>query len=108
MTSTSVKKKSLPPGLVSNLQEVLSKKGGGGGDGEEKDQPCEAVDSAEPTSSTPASEDVDSIDSSKPIVLVTNGDGIDSPGVTYLVEALVAQGLYNVQVCAPQLWVICN
>lgn len=96
MTSISVKN-NLPPGLVTNLQEVLSKKGGGEGKG----QPNEAADSAEPTS-TPASDAVDAIDSSKPIVLVTNGDGIDSPGLTYLVEALVAQGLYNVQVCAPQ------
>ncbi|RDX58279.1 surE, partial [Mucuna pruriens] len=41
-------------------------------------------------------------DGSKPIVLVTNTDGIESPGLTYLVEALVCQGLYHVHVCVPQ------
>ncbi|KAL5579454.1 hypothetical protein UlMin_011896 [Ulmus minor] len=100
MTSTSVKNNLLPPGLVSNLQEVLlSRKGGGGGDG---DQSKEASDSTQPSSSTSDSDVVDAIDSSKPIVLVTNGDGIDAPGLSYLVQALVSQGLYNVHVCAPQ------
>ncbi|KAK9281232.1 hypothetical protein L1049_004127 [Liquidambar formosana] len=41
-------------------------------------------------------------DSLKPVVLVTNGDGIESPGLTCLVEALVRDGLCNVHVCAPQ------
>ncbi|XP_062008686.1 uncharacterized protein LOC133725437 [Rosa rugosa] len=86
MSSTSVKPNMLPAGLVSNLQDVLSKRGGG-------DQPTE------PSTSEAAE---DPVDSSKPIVLVTNGDGIDSPGLTYLIEALVRQGLYNVHVCAPQ------
>ncbi|KAF3523037.1 hypothetical protein F2Q69_00051495 [Brassica cretica] len=36
------------------------------------------------------------------VMLVTNGDGIDSPGLVSLVEALVSEGLYNVHVCAPQ------
>ncbi|KAK7381769.1 hypothetical protein VNO80_00316 [Phaseolus coccineus] len=39
---------------------------------------------------------------SKPIVLVTNSDGIESPGLTFLVQALVRLGLYNVHVCVPQ------
>ena len=47
-------------------------------------------------------EDKESDDDSRPIVLVTNGDGIDSPGLVSLVEALVREGLYNVHVCAPQ------
>lgn len=102
MTSTSVKNSLLPPGLVSNLQEVLlSRKagGGGGGDGDGKGEQSKDApdDSLEPSASTSTDED-----SSKPIVLVTNGDGIDSPGLTCLVEALVSQGLYNVHVCAPQ------
>lgn len=101
MTSTSVKNSLLPPGLVSNLQEALlsRKAGGGGGDGDGKGEQSKDApdDSLEPSASTSTDED-----SSKPIVLVTNGDGIDSPGLTCLVEALVSQGLYNVHVCAPQ------
>ncbi|KAK4375381.1 hypothetical protein RND71_006058 [Anisodus tanguticus] len=72
----------LPPGLVSNLQDVLSSKKGG----------TKNEDSPEPNS----------VDDTKPVVLVTNADGIESPGLTYLVDALVRQALYNVYVCAPQ------
>lgn len=110
MTSTSVKNNFLPPGLVSNLQEVLlsrkaGEEGGGGGN-----QSKDADDSTQqpPSSSTSSAEVVDANDTSKPIILITNGDGIDSPGLTSLVEALVSQGLYNVHVCAPQSWVLCN
>ena len=59
----------------------------------------------EPPSTSDAAakeEEKESDDDSKPIVLVTNGDGIDSPGLVSLVEALVREGLYNVHVCAPQ------
>jgi len=42
---------------------------------------------------------------SKPVVLVTNSDGIESPGLTFLVQALVRLGLYDVHVCVPQSWV---
>ncbi|KAB1218409.1 5'-nucleotidase SurE [Morella rubra] len=100
MTSTSVKNNFLPPGLVSNLQEVLSKKNNEAL--KEGDQPKENVESTKPSSSTSVSDAGEAIDCSKPIVLVTNGDGIDSPGLLYLVEALVREGLYNVNVCAPQ------
>ncbi|WZZ33443.1 hypothetical protein YC2023_016844 [Brassica napus] len=79
------KNNGLSAALVSNLQDVLSKrKGGSDGSAEEE------------------------MDESRPIVLVTNGDGIDSIGLVSLVEALVKEGLYNVHVCAPQtfqLWV---
>ncbi|KAG2728779.1 hypothetical protein I3760_01G220200 [Carya illinoinensis] len=103
MTSTSVKNNFLPPGLVSNLQEVLSKKNNESD--KANDQVKANAESTQPSSSTSVSdavEDEQAIDSSKPIVLVTNGDGIDSPGLAYLVEALVREGLYNVHVCAPQ------
>lgn len=40
--------------------------------------------------------------SSKPVVLVTNGEGIDSPGLTLLVEALLCDALLDIHVCAPQ------
>ncbi|CAI0419554.1 unnamed protein product [Linum tenue] len=94
---TSVKK-GLPPGLVSNLQEVLSsRKGGGAGDEQSKDGPSTSSTSAENTAAGNGDDDT------RPIVLVTNGDGIDSPGLLLLVEALVREGSYNVHVCAPQL-----
>lgn len=90
----------LPPGLVSNLQEVLLNRRGNDDEGERQE-------STEP--STSASADVtaasDETDTSKPLLLVTNADGIESPGLIRLVEALESQGLYNVHVCAPQSWV---
>ncbi|KAL8118759.1 uncharacterized protein LOC141723942 [Apium graveolens] len=79
----------LPPGLVSNLQQVLSNR---------KEPQQEST-----TEQTAPFDRVEvEFDDSKPIVFVTNADGIDSPGLTFLVQALVAQGLYNVFVCAPQ------
>ncbi|KAI4329106.1 hypothetical protein L6164_021406 [Bauhinia variegata] len=99
MTSTSMKNNMMPPGLVSNLQEVLLRKGAQQAGGEAEGNPSKdiAEPAAEPSSSTP-----EAIDSSKPILLVTNSDGIESPGLTFLVEALVKEGLYNVYVCVPQ------
>lgn len=88
-TSSSLK---IPPSLVSNLQEVfLSKKGTS--PEEEEDAPSSTNDESQN----------DELSNSRPIVLVTNGDGIDSPGLTVLVDALVRDGICNVNVCAPQL-----
>jgi 5'-nucleotidase len=99
----------LPPGLVSNLQQVLLSRKGGGGEEEEKKEIDPSNDgndkSAEPSTSTCVENTEEDSNNSKPIVLVTNGDGIDSPGLVSLVEALVREGLYNVNVCAPQSWV---
>lgn len=39
----------------------------------------------------------------RPVVLVTNDDGIEAPGLRALVEALVDGGRCNVYVCAPDL-----
>ena len=107
---TSVKNNNmLPPGLVSNLQQVLLSRQGGGGEEEEKKEIDPSNDgndkSAEPSTSTCVENTEEDSNNSKPIVLVTNGDGIDSPGLVSLVEALVREGLYNVHVCAPQSWV---
>ncbi|XXG46030.1 hypothetical protein AAC387_Pa02g0970 [Persea americana] len=94
--TTSLKKGYLPPGLVSNLQDVLaSRKAGSNGEEQSKSEESEG-----PSSSVEASSE---IDSSKPVVLVTNGDGIEAPGLTVLVEGLVRDGRFNVHVCAPQL-----
>ncbi|KAJ8774189.1 hypothetical protein K2173_009620 [Erythroxylum novogranatense] len=93
---TSVKDNFLPPGLVSNLQEVLLSRKEGNPSSDSNDK------SIEQSTSTSVENSVDTEDSSKPIILVTNGDGIESPGLVFLVEALVREGLYNVHVCAPQ------
>ncbi|XP_044497746.1 5'-nucleotidase SurE-like isoform X1 [Mangifera indica] len=94
-TSSLSLNKMVPPGFVSNLEEVLLSKKKMKNNNEDGEQSKEDTsDSTEPSTS-------DS-DSSKPVVLVTNGDGIESPGLVYLVKALVNEGLYNVHVCAPQ------
>ncbi|XVF25150.1 hypothetical protein REPUB_Repub13aG0188800 [Reevesia pubescens] len=104
MTTTSVKNNMLPPGLVNNLQEVLSRKAGNNNNNNNEEQKDDAVgDSTEPSTSTCIENAAaDENDKSKPVVLVTNGEGIDSLGLVYLVQALVHLGLYNVHVCAPQ------
>ncbi|ERN15325.1 uncharacterized protein LOC18443609 [Amborella trichopoda] len=90
---TSVKNSYLPPTLVSNLQDVLmSRKGGGEGSAAVEGE------SASMEEEVGESEKL----GSKPIVLVTNGDGIGAPGLTSLVEALVLGGRCSVHVCAPE------
>ncbi|KAK4791024.1 hypothetical protein SAY86_031437 [Trapa natans] len=87
---SSVKDNMLPQALVSNLQEALLKR--------KSQEPSETTvgEAVHPSTSEPPG------DSSKPIVLVTNADGIESPGLSFVVEALVREGLYDVHVCAPQ------
>ncbi|KAH1055088.1 hypothetical protein J1N35_033153 [Gossypium stocksii] len=92
---TTMKKNMFPPGLVNNLQDVLSKKGAN--KNEQKQQKDDDSTETSTSSSTAGNEN----DSSKPVVLVTNGEGVDSLGLVYLVQALVGLGLYNVNVCAP-------
>ncbi|XP_058774020.1 uncharacterized protein LOC131648263 [Vicia villosa] len=84
----------MPPGLVSNLQEALLNRKSTTNPQPQDDEPNDAVSSS-------ADEPVE-FDESKPIVLLTNSEGVESPGLTNLVEALVLQGLYNVHVCVPQ------
>ncbi|KAL3528618.1 hypothetical protein ACH5RR_007940 [Cinchona calisaya] len=98
------KNNTLPPGLVSNLQDMLLKRKGttndqpDGGD----DHP-QSQSSSLPTSNPGRVENQpDSDDSSKSVVLITNGDGVESPGLIHLVQALVRLGRYNLHVCAPQ------
>jgi len=94
--ATSVKNSFMPPNFVSNLNQVLKKRNN-----------VEEDKSTDPSSSSVSSkpDHVDEEDGSKPRILVINADGIESIGLTYLVQALVKEGLYNVYVCAPQLWV---
>ncbi|XP_051148195.1 uncharacterized protein LOC127263206 [Andrographis paniculata] len=94
MTTPALKTNFLPPGLVSNLQEALaSRKSADAGD-----KPDEDSSPAASSQNDPAAD----VDASKPIILVTNSDGIESPGLSHLVDALVREGAYNVHVVAPQ------
>ncbi|KAG7542872.1 Survival protein SurE-like phosphatase/nucleotidase [Arabidopsis thaliana x Arabidopsis arenosa] len=43
----------------------------------------------------------DRISGERPIIMVTNDDGIDAPGLRSLVRVLVSTNLYDVRVCAP-------
>ncbi|XP_023523915.1 uncharacterized protein LOC111788012 [Cucurbita pepo subsp. pepo] len=97
-SSTSVKKNFLPPGLVSNLEDALRSKKGAGEQGEESKDVIASAETQSPTSDA----NLEVSGTQKPIILVTNSEGIDSPGLTYLIEGLVRQGSYNVHVCAPQ------
>ncbi|URD76101.1 Survival protein SurE [Musa troglodytarum] len=107
MTDPESKKNNhLPPNLVANLQNVLAgrRAGGGNGDGGKVDsKPAAEEDPRVPSSSSaPAADAAAAADGSKkPVVLVTNADGIGSPGLTFLVEALVREGQSDVHVCAP-------
>ncbi|XP_048234511.1 5'-nucleotidase SurE [Ricinus communis] len=99
---TSVKNNFLPPGLVTNLQEVLLNRKSGNEEANDDNNNNDNNKSNEPSTSTSAENTSQIEDNSKPILLVTNGDGIESPGLLSLVDALVHEGLYNVHVCAPQ------
>ncbi|KAK4413783.1 5'-nucleotidase SurE [Sesamum alatum] len=102
MTTPAVKNNFLPPGLVSNLQQLLANRNpaaGSGNDGISSKLDISDDDSGQPSSS--GNEPGDD-NGSKPIILVTNSDGIESPGLSYLVNALVSEGIYNVNVIAPQ------
>ncbi|CAL9750471.1 unnamed protein product [Musa acuminata subsp. burmannicoides] len=109
MTDPESKKNNhLPPNLVANLQNVLAgrRAGGGNGDGGEVDsKPAAEEDLRVPSSSSAPAADAAAAaaadGSKKPVVLVTNADGIGSPGLTLLVEALVREGQSDVHVCAP-------
>ncbi|KAL5768595.1 hypothetical protein ACOSQ2_015378 [Xanthoceras sorbifolium] len=96
--TTSVKNNFLPPSLISNLQQVLISRN-------------DAVQSPpkenESNGKSCSANDVDQANvvqdsSEKPVILVTNGEGIESPGLTLLVQALLRDRLFNVHVCAPQ------
>ncbi|KMS96840.1 hypothetical protein BVRB_8g199160 [Beta vulgaris subsp. vulgaris] len=113
---STMNRNALPPSLVANLQQVLSSR-----KNVEKQQPPSESNN-ELTQSTeqlhqqqeiqekqeeesPSSADIESISeetSSKPVILVTNGDGIESSGLICLVDALVREGRFDVYVCAPQ------
>lgn len=96
MTTPALKSSLLPPELVSNLQQVLASRNPQGG-GIDK-----SSDYSKPPSASGAEPGDDDRSKSKPLILVTNSDGIESPGLSYLVNALVREGVYSVHIVAPQ------
>ncbi|GFQ02283.1 5'-nucleotidase sure [Phtheirospermum japonicum] len=102
MTTPALKNNLLPPGLVSNLQQVLSnrKPVAGGQDDGVSSKPEKGEDDSALTSST--GDEPGEENDSRPIILVTNSDGIESPGLSCLLDALVREGIYNVHVVVPQ------
>ncbi|GAB2219555.1 hypothetical protein Droror1_Dr00007192 [Drosera rotundifolia] len=70
----------LPPSLVANLQQFLVSMKTGKEEAEEEDKV--AVEGEAEIEGDDAEED------SRPTILVTNGDGIESPGLIRLVEEL--------------------
>lgn len=48
----------------------------------------------------------DRISGERPIIMVTNDDGIDAPGLRSLVRVLVSTNLYDVRVCAPDSYAL--
>ncbi|WOL03013.1 hypothetical protein Cni_G11733 [Canna indica] len=98
-----MKNNHLPPNLVANLQSVLIGRRPTTGSGGETDskQAVEDPQIISSSSATPAEETAVDDGSKKPVVLVTNAEGIGSPGLTFLVESLVREGQYDVHVCVP-------
>lgn len=90
--TTSVKNNFMPAALISNLQQVLITR---------NDALEEQSNSKSKDSSNGQEANVEK-NSDKPVILVTNGEGIGSPGLTLLVESLVRDRRFNVHVCAPQ------
>lgn len=90
--ATSVKSNSLPPSLISNLNQVLLSR------------QHHTIDHQSTNSSSLSSHsrNVDEPDCSKPLLLITNGEGIDSPGLIFLVQALLSDSRFTLHVCAPQ------
>ncbi|KAF3324559.1 5'-nucleotidase SurE [Carex littledalei] len=103
----------VPQSLVSDLQSaLLSRRAASTPPEATSDEPTseEAKGgevTASPVEESPgvesSSADVaQSVSETKPIVLVTCADGINSAGLEFLVTALVSTGQYDVSVCAPE------
>lgn len=92
-----MKDNQLPPSLISNLQSVLVGRKAAGADAAEADESASKPAEEEPHET----ETAEAAGGSKPVVLLTNGDGIGSPGLTLLADALARAGRCEVNVCAP-------
>lgn len=102
---TSGKNGLLPPSFVSNLQNVLKNRKIEKPPEAEEQKHQEGEEEAKieaPAEEKTCNEDLEKNEDLRPIVLVTNEDGIEAPGLKCLVEALVNGGRVNVHVCAPE------
>lgn len=93
----------MPPSLISNLQQVLALKSDG-----VASEPNKLSSSSSSRFSSLSSEAIKEKEycAIKPVVLVTNGEGIESPGLTFLVQALLLDSRLDVCVCAPKSLVL--
>lgn len=100
--TTSLKSNFMPPSLISNLQQVLALKSDS-----VASEPNKLSSSSASRCSLLSSEAIKEKECAiKPVVLVTNGEGIESPGLTFLVQALLLDSRLDVCVCAPKSLVL--
>ena len=94
----------MPQSLISNLQQVLISKNNAVEEGKKIHEQPPTPAGAHCSGPDAADADVEEKDCSytKPVVLVTNGEGIESPGLTFLVQALLQDARFDIHVCAPQ------
>ncbi|KAJ4787396.1 5'-nucleotidase SurE [Rhynchospora pubera] len=85
--------KQLPSSLMADLHSTLLNK---------TKTDCKSAATADPNPEKETSSEIFGTEKKRPIVLVTNGEGIHSPGLGFLVEALVRGGIWDVHVCAPE------
>lgn len=90
--TTSLKSNFMPPSLISNLQQVLALKS----DGVASEPNKLSSSSSSPFSSLSSEAIKEKECAVKPVVLVTNGEGIESPGLTFLVQALLLDSRLDV------------
>lgn len=102
--TTSLKSNFMPRSLISNLQQVLALKS----DGVASEPNKLSSSSSSSRFSSLSSEAIKEKEycAIKPVVLVTNGEGIESPGLTFLVQALLLDSRLDVYVCAPKSLVL--
>ncbi|XP_050270199.1 uncharacterized protein LOC126714205 [Quercus robur] len=102
--ATSVRNNFMPQSLISNLQQVLISRNDAVEEGKKIHEQPPTPAGAHCSGPDAADADVEEKDCSytKPVVLVTNGEGIESPGLTFLVQALLHDARFDIHVCAPQ------
>lgn len=94
--SMPIKNDHLPPSFL------VAPRGGGVDDAKPGEEEAQAAPSSSSSAAAAAAAEESGDGSKKPVVLVTSGDGIGSPGLAALVEALVRGGQCDIHVCAPE------
>lgn len=93
----------MPQSLISNLQQVLTSRSDALEEGKKTHEQLPTPAGAHCSGTGAADADLEEECSyTKPVVLVTNGEGIESPGLTLLVQALLHDARFDIHVCAPQ------